>query len=80
MHVVSDVRHALRGARVTARLSWPGGGHAWRWSGDVAADACERVGTVSFVVPEVTGPLALDLDLVCGDVAVSNRYEGVIAG
>ena len=35
---------ADRGRRHPARLSWPGGDHGWRWRGDVAADACVRVG------------------------------------
>ena len=63
---------------VTARLSWDGGHHGWRWQGDVAADACARAGTVSFVVPDAPGPLTLDLDLVAGDVAATNRYVSVI--
>ena len=31
----------------TAKLSWPGGSHAWRWGGDVPPDSCVRVGTVA---------------------------------
>lgn len=71
--VVNDLRQDLHDAEVTARVSWPGGGHAWRWRGDVAADNAVRVGVVRFVVPDVAGELALDLDLVCGNVVASNR-------
>jgi beta-mannosidase len=77
VHVVSDRRTPLDG-EVTARLSWTGGDHRWRWRGEVAADACARAGTVSFVVPDAPGPLTLDLDLVAGDVAATNRYTSVI--
>jgi hypothetical protein len=78
VHVVNDLRRSITDADVTARLSWPGGEHSWRWRGDVGADSVARVGIVRFVVPDALGPLALDLDFVGGDVAASNRYEGEI--
>jgi beta-mannosidase len=78
VHVVSDLRHDLSGAEVTATLSWPGGGHAWRWRGDIAADSVARVGMVRFVVPDARGELALDLALVGGDTAATNRYRARI--
>lgn len=78
VHVVNDRRHELPDAEVTARLSWAGGGQAWRWQGTVAADSVARVGMVRFVVPDVRGELALDLDLVCGDEVASNRYVAEI--
>jgi beta-mannosidase len=61
VHVVSDKREPIEGARVAAKLTWPGGDHMWRWTGDVPADACVRVGTIQFVVPDVEGPLGLSL-------------------
>jgi beta-mannosidase len=80
VHVVSDLRVPLDGAVVTARLSWPdGGGPSWRWQGDVPADACVKVATLETVVPATPGPFHLDLDLACGDVAASNRYDGRLA-
>lgn len=75
VHVVSDRRVIVADAEVTARLSWPGGGHSWRWTGTIDADACQRIGIVRFVVPDAPGTLVLDLDLVGPDVAVTNRYE-----
>ncbi len=80
VHVVSDLRVELDNARVTARLEWPGGGHEWRWSGDVPADACVRVGALQAVVPEADGPLRLDLGLHLSrrDVIV-NHYQATIA-
>jgi beta-mannosidase len=84
IHAVSDLREDLVEAEVRAALSWPGGHHGWRWEGPLAADACERVGTVQLVVPEARGRLILDLDLqgtTAGGrhVAASNRYDAVIS-
>jgi beta-mannosidase len=84
VHVVSDLRGPVDGARVTATLTWPGGEHVWRWAGDVPADSCVRVGTLQAVVPDVgpalAGPLALDLvlDLPGGDT-VANHDEAPFA-
>jgi hypothetical protein len=78
VHVVNDLRTPLDGA-VTARMTWRGGEHAWRWGGDVAADSCTRVGMARFVVPDAPGPLEFDLDLDYPDGAASNRYTTTIA-
>jgi beta-mannosidase len=80
VHVVSDLRVAVDGARVTARLSWPGGGHSWRWTGDLDPDTCVRVGTIQALVPAPGaaggGVLALDLELVLpGRETVTNHDE-----
>jgi hypothetical protein len=37
------------------------------------------VGTVQAVVPDTPGPLVLDLDVVAGDDAASNRYDTIIS-
>ncbi|HEX9258397.1 MAG TPA: hypothetical protein VF855_02595, partial [Acidimicrobiales bacterium] len=79
LHVVSDLREPLEAAVVTANVTWDGGKHGWRWQGDVPADSCVRVGTVSIVVPDAPGSLGLDLDLAAGDTAASNRYRSEIA-
>jgi hypothetical protein len=63
---------------VTARLVWAGGHHTWRWQGDVPADECVRIGTVSAMVPNAPGAMDLDLELVGDDVAVTNRYRSTI--
>jgi beta-mannosidase len=78
VHVVSDLRRNLHDAEVLARLRWPGGGHTWRWRGEVAADSVARVGMVRFVVPDVAGELALDVELTCGEVVATNRYVAVV--
>jgi beta-mannosidase len=80
VHVVSDRREPLTGLTVGARLSWSGGEHERAWTGDVPADACVRIGTLQFVVPDAPGPLALDLSCQGSGVDVTNRYEGTITG
>ncbi|MCU1346438.1 MAG: putative glycosidase, partial [Acidimicrobiia bacterium] len=78
VHVVSDRRHVIPEATVTARASWSGGAQAWAWRGSLPADSCTRVGTVAIVVPKARGRFQLDLDVVAGDSAASNRYEAVL--
>jgi beta-mannosidase len=78
VHVVSDLRTQLADAEVTAHLRWTGGSRTWRWQGDIPADGCQRVGTVQIVVPDATGPLALDLSCAHGDDQADNRYEATI--
>ena len=74
------VRTAVDDAEITAHLRWADGERTWRWRGDLPADACERVGTVQIVVPEVVGPLTLDLALGWTDGSADNRYEARITG
>lgn len=63
VHVVSDLRHELPDVEVTARLRWTGGEQRWRFGGTVAADSCERVGTLAIEAPDAPGPLELELEL-----------------
>ena len=79
VHVVSDLRVPLTGAVVVARLSWSGGEHRWRFGGDVPADDCVRVGTLSWMAPEAPGPVVLELTLTAGDLKVTNHYETTVA-
>ena len=74
VHVVSDLRRPLEGCTVRAELAWTGGAHRWAFSGEVAADAVARVGTLSFVVPDVPGPLTLELRLE-GPAEATATYE-----
>src|SRR5829696_1230537 len=79
VHVVSDRRDPIEGVTVSARLGWPGGEHGWRWSGDVPADACVRVGTMQLVVPGVIGWITLDLELrLPGGEVVTNHDEAEV--
>jgi beta-mannosidase len=79
VHVVSDLRSAITGATVTARLGWRDGEHRWSWEGDVPADGCVRIGTVQAVAPDATGPLTLDLELSSDGVKAANSYVSSVA-
>jgi beta-mannosidase len=78
VHVVSDLRHPIEAAEVSATLRWAGGERSWHWTGDIPADACARVGTMQIVVPDAPGPLQLDLTCSYADVACDNRYTATI--
>lgn len=78
VHVVSDLRHPIEAAEVSARLSWGSDERTWRWSGDIPADACVRVGTIQLVVPDEPGGLQLDLTCSHADGASDNRYAATI--
>jgi hypothetical protein len=78
VHVVSDLRRPLEDVTAGATLRWPGGQHRWRWRGEVPADACVRIDTIQFVVPDAAGELILDLELTGSDVAATNRYAAPI--
>jgi hypothetical protein len=64
----------------SATLAWSGDDHFRAWTGEVPADSCVRIGTLSFVVPDAPGPLTLELSCQGAGVQVANRYESVIAG
>jgi beta-mannosidase len=78
VHLVSDLHRPLTGVEVTARLRWRGGSYGWRWRGDVDPDSCRRVGTIAFVVPDVPGPLSLDLAAEAAGLSTTNRYESLV--
>jgi beta-mannosidase len=80
LHVVSDLRIPISGARLRADLAWPGGRNEWMFEGDVGADDCARVGTVEARLPDDTddGPLSLDLDLQWTDGKAHNRYDSKV--
>ena len=82
--MVSDLRRALNGVSVEARLTWPGGERSWQWTGDVPADGCVRVGRVEAMLPADTseGPVALALELRHGEgadaVVATNCFQGAV--
>ena len=79
VHVVSDLRSALEEVLVTATVRWPGGDHAWTWEGTVPPDSVVRVGTISIVVPDAPGALAIELALAGPGHVTGNRDAAVIA-
>lgn len=92
IHAVSDLRVPLTGVRVTARARWQhdtggpsrAGDREWGWSqatiwdGDLEADGCARIGRFRFEAPPQHGPLIIDLELVCDQLIVTNRYRTVV--
>ncbi|HWE56053.1 MAG TPA: hypothetical protein VG435_11095 [Acidimicrobiales bacterium] len=81
VHAVSDLRVAVPGAVVDAVLEWPGGRQAWRFTGDIDADKCVRIGRLTATLPKDAGPgpLVLDLTMQWPDGRASNRYTGRIS-
>jgi len=79
VHVVSDLRAPLSDARCQVSLSWAGGIRTWRFAGDVDADTCARVGTISTTAPDGSGPLLLDLDLTWSGGETRNEYVSRLA-
>ncbi len=76
VHVVSDLRSPLAGVVAGAVLRWPGAEKAWRYTGEVPADSCVRVGRVECTLPDVVepGPITLDLTLRWDGGGTSNSY------
>ena len=80
VHAVSDLRAPVRGAVVDAVLEWPGRRQAWRFSGDIDADRCVRVGKIALAIPRDArrGPLDLTLRMRWPDGETTNRYTSRI--
>jgi beta-mannosidase len=78
VHAVSDLRTALVGAELRARVTTPDGERDHMWRGDVPADGCIRVTTLSLVVPPRDGDLVIDLELRCGELVATNSYRTTI--
>ncbi|MBX3313323.1 MAG: hypothetical protein KF906_03295 [Actinobacteria bacterium] len=69
VHVVSDLRTPIDDVEVTAVLRWGRDEEQrWRFGGTIDADRCLRVGTLPIEVPDVPGPMTLDLELRGDDV------------
>lgn len=79
VHVVSDLRHDLEDAIVTARVESEHDDKTWKWEGDIGADECARVGAIEFVAPFAPGKVVIDLTFECGDVVATNRYSTLVA-
>jgi len=76
VHAVSDLRRPLDGAVVRALLRWRGGEKAWRYTGDIPADSCVRIGSLDYVLPPTArrGPLTLELTLRWDGGQTTNSY------
>lgn len=74
VHVVNDLPTPVS-ARVVAILRWATGERRWTFVGDVASDAVRRAGTLSVVVPPISGPLTLTVELEHGDETTASSYR-----
>jgi beta-mannosidase len=79
VHVVSDLREPLDFAVVDAIASWRGGERRWRFGGPIPADDVVKVGRLRLEVPDVPGPLTIELALTSGSVTNSNKYTATIS-
>jgi beta-mannosidase len=81
VHTVSDLRRPLSGAVARAVLRWPGGEKAWRYTGNVPADSCVRIGRIDHVLPASAraGPLTINLTLHWDGGQVANQYTSRIS-
>jgi beta-mannosidase len=79
VHVVSDRRDAVAAVRTTASVNFPDGTvHRQAWVGDIPADACVRVGTISATSPDAIGPITIDLSASGHGIDVTNQYVAQI--
>jgi beta-mannosidase len=80
VHAVSDLRRPLAGVVARAVLRWAGGEQAWRYTGEVPADSCIRIGRLEYTLPASTaaGPLTLDLTLHWEGGSVSTSYASEV--
>jgi beta-mannosidase len=78
VHIVSDLRHELSDAVVSARLIGPDDAvlASHRWGGVVPADSCELIGRIEATAPPTRGPMSLTLDLHAAGRQSLNRYQG----
>lgn len=75
VHVISDLREALPFMRTIATVTFADGSvHRQGWDGDVSADACVRVGTITATVPAAAGPVSIELHATDGTREVTNQY------
>ena len=81
VHAVSDLRRPLDDAVARAVLRWPGGEKVWRYTGDVPADSCVRIGRIEHTLPASSGPgsITLDLSLRWDGGQTTNSYASQIS-
>ncbi len=75
VHVISDRRTALPSVRTMATVTFADGStHRQAWDGEVAADACVRVGAIATTLPDVVGPVTIELKATGEGLDISNQY------
>ncbi len=78
VHAVSDLQEPLDDVRVTATARCGDWSRTVTWGGELDADTCALIGTLSFDVPDVNGPLTVDLELRADEWSATNRYQTVV--
>jgi beta-mannosidase len=78
VHVVNDLRTPVDPAVIDVEATWAGGRRRWRFGGDVAADACTKVGTLHISVPDTLGTLQFHFTLTAGPVTSVNDYRCIV--
>jgi beta-mannosidase len=75
VHVISDRRDALPSVRTIATVTFADGStHVQAWDGEVPADSCVRVGTITSTIPPVPGPVTVELRATGEGLDVTNQY------
>ncbi len=75
VHVISDRRVALPSVRTMATVTFAdGSSHRQAWEGDVPADACVRVGAITTTVPNIAGPITVELMATGEGLDITNQY------
>jgi len=69
VHVVNDLRERLDDAVIQARLTWPGGGRAWRFGGSAPGLTCSFVGRLTASLPDLAALRAGEAPGASGDGA-----------
>ena len=77
IHLINDLRERIDDATVTVEAAVDGSALGrWAFSGTIEADDCQRVGRVTFEVPDDATALTVDVTVTHADTgAVVNRYE-----
>jgi beta-mannosidase len=79
VHVVSDRREGVAAVRTTATVRFAdGSSHTQAWVGDIPADSCVRVGTITAISPAAIGPITVDLAATGPGIDVTNQYVAQI--
>jgi len=82
LHAVSDLRIPLVGVDARASLRWPGGERTWRFTGDIPADSCTRIGHLRHALPDgaEAGELTLSVEMTWSGGVATNRYASKLTG
>ena len=78
VHAVSDLHDQLDDVRVTATARCGDWHRTVTWGGELDADSCALIGTLAFDVPDLNGPLTIDLELRADEWSATNRYQTVV--